>query len=162
MTEYLIVGVASILIAWLAYRNLTLDKRVAALEATVSESELANPAGLQESVAQLIEELKAAADSACDDLAERIGNLREPSEELGAKSAETPSMVEDSQGVPVALIAQLAKKGLTAAEIAKKAGITQGEVELTLRFHQVALPVVRTLKAQAEPKRRAGKEIAVA
>ncbi|MDA8189241.1 MAG: hypothetical protein M0T85_13970 [Dehalococcoidales bacterium] len=136
MVEYAVVGLASAVIAWLLYHHSALERRVAELESTVSKLQTANPGGFDASVAQMIDELKAAADSACDQVTRRIEDLHRAQVESEVKPTELRCITGKRDGVPVEIVTRLAGEGMSAIDIAKQVGIGPAEVELALRFHR--------------------------
>jgi hypothetical protein len=172
MTEYAIIGLLLAVMAWFIYRSAVLEKRVGALEAAITEGGAADPAELQESVAEMIEELKVAADSACEKVTQKMNTLnsapvrkaaeptpKSPEREQNDRFVEPATKPTTSERVPVGLISELADEGLSTVEIARQAGVGQAEVELTLRFHPGKRRVLTALR-RIEQSQRSGKEVA--
>ena len=162
MIEYLIVGVLSVGLTWLAYKHSMLEQQVADLQATQPQSEKPSSVGLEESVAQMIDELKAAADSACQEVTQTIDELRKAQIELETKASEARLGAGGRRVLPVETITQLADAGLSSTDIARQTGIGQAEIELTLRLHRSKRRLPTTLRRIKGVKPYSNKEIAVA
>lgn len=148
MIEYFILGLASLAIAWLGLRHRDLQRQIGSLESALSQLQIANPDTFEESVAQMITELNAAADRACQQVTQRIDALKKTRAESEESPAETSSTAVNGESLPVALIAQLADQGLSTIDIARQIGTGPAEVELTLRLHRgrrQAVPVSQPL-----------------
>ncbi len=80
--EVLIVGLgtlgfSSLVVAWLSYRYLLLERRMEEMEAGLAQLRAPGPTGLEDSVAQMVDQLKAAADIACNQVARQVEELRQ-------------------------------------------------------------------------------------
>lgn len=162
MIEYLVIGLILATICWLAYRHSALERQVSDLKSALPQSCATNPDDLEKSVAQMIDELKAAADDACREVTQRIEELRNIQMEMTSKVPEERFGIGRRSVLPVALVTQLAEAGLSPIDIAKQTGIGQAEVELTLRFHHRGRRMTTALRPIKEVRQYQGKEIAVA
>lgn len=145
MIEYLIAGLAVVVAAWVVRGNARLEKRVARLESAVSDINAANPVPLEETVSEMIDELRRAADDACERVTEKVEDIRRVQREMEDRmpaercSAELRAMGQRS-ALPLALITRLAEEGLSAVDIARRTGIGPAEVELALQYRRRETP----------------------
>lgn len=162
------LGLAFLAVAWLAYRQSLLQRRVEAIEAALPKLQAADARSLEESVAEMIDELKAAADDACAQVAQKIDNLQrvpsttEVQHEVENRPSALRGRIEAHRGLPLDQIAQLAERGLTITEIARQTGAGPAEVELALRYRHRKSPSLTALTHIDQVRRDTDKEVAVA
>lgn len=136
MIDYVIVVTVSLLIVWLARRQWLLGRQVDKMQSAIEQIQTASAMTIEESVAQMVEELKSIAATACDQVTQAVAMLRTVQSELENRAPEAACDPPGREALPVALIARLADEGVSAVEIAKQTGAGLAEVELALRVRR--------------------------
>lgn len=161
--EYMIIAALLILTFWLVQRYLRIEAEVVELKNRFATAH-SDVADLEQSVAQLIGELKTVADGACASAAAQIAQLKALQEKVERDAVVAARERSWRQLVPTALILELADRGRDAIQIARETGLGLGEVELFLRLHHRddVRPKVLQIDPTSSRREQEKKEIAVA